>query len=253
MLYEPLSGVSADEVLAEDPANLLGHFSGGLAHQFNNILQVIYNNVELALLRPDLDGSLQDNLSDIARSAERAARLSRQLLFFSHCRVANLEAHDLNDLIGERLPLLQAMLPTDVELEARLDPGPLVVVVDQDLLELTLLNLVRNGCEAMPMGGAITVETKLMRDEAGRNAGLRVHDTGPGMDPETLRRAMLPFYTTRLARTGLGLYAVHWIVSQHGGRMNLMSEPGQGTCVAIDLPVMGSVLRGAGEAAAAGY
>jgi signal transduction histidine kinase len=56
------------------------------------------------------------------------------------------------------------------------------------------------------------------------------------MDPETLRRAMLPFYTTRTARTGLGLYAVHWIVNQHGGRMNMMSEPGHGTCVAIDLP-----------------
>ena len=75
MLFEPLSGVSADEVLAEDPLNLLGHFSGGLAHHFNNILQVIYNNVELALLRPDLDGGLQEHLNDIYRSGGHLSSL----------------------------------------------------------------------------------------------------------------------------------------------------------------------------------
>ncbi|HWW09225.1 MAG TPA: PAS domain S-box protein [Candidatus Acidoferrales bacterium] len=239
----------------------LGQLAGGVAHDFNNLLAAILNYVgfvseEIAKeieVRPHterarLDAVLSD-VSQIGAAAERAARLTHQLLAFARREVRNLEVLDINAVVGEVETLLRRTLGEHVELTTHGARDLKAVRADRGQIEQVLLNLAVNARDAMPNGGTLCVETENVEldDEyaalhpslqAGPHVRVRVVDTGFGMDRETLDRAFEPFFSTKSKDqgTGLGLATVYGIVTQAAGVVDLQSEVGGGTTVTILLP-----------------
>jgi PAS domain S-box-containing protein len=239
----------------------LGQLAGGVAHDFNNLLAAILNYVRFVSdgiaaemeLRPDsehvrLDAVLSD-VNQIGAAAERAARLTHQLLAFARREVRNLEVLDINAIVTEVETLLRQILGEHVELTTRGASDLKAVRADRGQIEQVLLNLAVNARDAMPNGGTLRVDTENFEvdDEyaaihpslrAGPHVRLRVIDTGFGMDRETVDRAFEPFFSTKSKDqgTGLGLATVYGIVTQTAGVVDLHSEVGVGTTVAILLP-----------------
>lgn len=238
----------------------IGRLAGGIAHDFNNVLTVVTNFGEI--VRSDLDPGSEAarDMDEIIRAAERASRLTRQLLAFSRRQVLQPVQLDLNDVVSAATKMLRRVIPTDVELETELHPALAPVHADPGQIEQVLLNLTLNAADAMPCGGRLTFRTAMVEVEdlpgpdgalagaSGRHVCLVVRDTGVGMDAETAQRAFEPFFTTKPAGkgTGLGLASVHGIITQLGGRIWLGSRPGAGTTVRIFLPES----EGAAESAA---
>ncbi|MFI1996637.1 ATP-binding protein [Actinoplanes sp. NPDC020271] len=235
----------------------LGELAGGVAHDFNNLLAVISNYTELVretLAEPALDRAAIDtachDLEQISRAAERAARLTKQLLTFGRRDITHAEVLDLNRVAGEVHEMLRRTIGEHIRLVIDLEPALRPVTADPTQIEQILVNLVVNARDAMPGGGTVSVETTnadLGDDDvtevltAGRYARLRVSDTGTGMPPEVMERAFEPFYTTkpRGSGTGLGLATVYGIVRSSGGDIDLYSKPGTGTTITILLPAAG--------------
>jgi signal transduction histidine kinase len=172
----------------------------------------------------------------------------RQLLrFSSNQERADAQVFGLDAAIGAMEPELQRLTGKSVELRIALAAPEAWVQLDWGAPEEVLLNLTTNALNAMPQGGVLSIETSMFAEPDSGNtdgtprwARLRVTDTGRGMDTETLRRAFEPFFTTRpgSSGTGLGLAMVHRIVTRAGGRVSLHSEPGKGTAVIVELPVI---------------
>jgi PAS domain S-box-containing protein len=227
----------------------VGRLAGGIAHDFNNVLTAIRSYSEFLLEDLDVRDPHRGDVEEINKAANRAAALTRQLLAFSRQQVLKPRALDLNATVGELAPMLGRLLGSDIRLETRLAPTLGVVLADPGQLEQVLVNLVVNARDAMPEGGALTVETGNVVLDAGdahRDATLTpgpyvmlaVSDTGIGMDRETKSRVFDPFFTTKDVGkgTGLGLATVYGIVKQSGGYVWVYSEPGQGTTFKIYLP-----------------
>jgi hypothetical protein len=236
----------------------LGQLAGGVAHDFNNLLAVILNyaafvkeevpEVAIASERERLDGVIAD-IGQIELAAQKATRLTHQLLSFARRDVARPEVVELNDVIQEVQRLLNRTIGEHVELVTNLDAEVWPILADPGQMEQVLVNLAVNARDAMPLGGTLIVETEnLDVDEGfaatrpevspGRYVSLRVSDTGEGMAPEVLERAFEPFYTTKPEGegTGLGLATVYGIVRQHGGYAQIYSDVGIGTTVTALLP-----------------
>jgi CheY-like chemotaxis protein len=234
----------------------LGQLAGGVAHDFNNILAVIANYAEL--LTDTLDASApsaQDlaaaraDLAQISRAAERATRLTKQLLAFGRREITQAQVLNLNEVIGDVEQMLRRVLGEHIHLTTNLDPNPWPVCADPSQIEQILVNLAVNARDAMPTGGTLSIDTtNADLDHAdvagstlkpGRHVRVRVSDTGTGMPPEVAERAFEPFYTTKPqgAGTGLGLATVYGIATAAGGDVRLHSEAGIGTTVTIVLPV----------------
>jgi PAS domain S-box-containing protein len=227
----------------------IGQLTGGVAHDFNNILATVLGNSHFLLEDlPDGDPRRED-ADEIRKAAERAAALTRQLLAFSRRQVLDPSVLDLNGVVHGLEKMLRRLIGEDVDfaVETRADLG--TVVADAGQLEQVIMNLVLNARDAMPTGGQLTIETANAEfDEAyvaghapavaGRYVMLAVSDTGCGMDAETQRRAFEPFFTTKgLGRgTGLGLSTCYGIVKQSGGFIWLYSEAGRGTTFKVYLP-----------------
>ncbi|HEX5575483.1 MAG TPA: ATP-binding protein, partial [Gemmatimonadales bacterium] len=188
----------------------------------------------------------------IQKAAERTAAVTGQLLAFSRRQVLRLELLDLNELVRKWEPVLRRLMGEDCSVHMKLSAEPTLVRADPGQLEQVLLNLAINARDAMPRGGAITVEifrTELSGGYArlkpgtsvrpGEYAVLAVSDTGHGMDRETLSHIFEPFFTTKGQGkgTGLGLSTVYGIVKQSDGYVWAYSEPGQGTTFKIYLPL----------------
>ncbi|BAL87723.1 putative multi-sensor signal transduction histidine kinase [Actinoplanes missouriensis 431] len=236
----------------------LGQLAGGVAHDFNNILAVISNYAEM--ISETLDSPVPDpqdladarkDIGQISRAAERAARLTKQLLAFGRRDITQVEVLDLNHVIGDIEPMLHRTIGEHIHLVTSLDPQLWHTQADVGQLEQILLNLVANARDAMPGGGTLSIETSNaelgeydVRDgsplQAGRYVRVRVSDTGSGMPPEVIERAFEPFYTTKPkgSGTGLGLATVHGIVAAAGGDVNLSSDSGIGTTVTVTLPAV---------------
>ena len=227
----------------------VGRLAGGVAHDFNNMLQTILGHVELALDRVAPGERLQRNLLEIRKAAERSADLTRQLLAVAHRQIAVPQVLDLNETLAGLLPALRGQLGAGVELAWR--PGRDVgrVKMDPAQIDQFLTNLCLNAREAMPAGGTIVLETDLATlgaDLAARHpdcppgtyAMLAVRDTGRGMDADTLGKIFEPFFTTKGLDqgAGLGLATVHGIVRQNKGFIEVQSEPGSGSVFRIFLP-----------------
>ncbi|MDF1501747.1 PAS domain-containing protein [Roseisolibacter sp. H3M3-2] len=238
----------------------VGQLAGGIAHDFNNLLTVIVGHLDFA--REDVgalapaDHALHDDLAEIARAADRARALVRQLLAFSRRQVVAPRAVDLGEVVRGAEQLLRRVLGDEIVLGAAPGPAPAVVRADAVQLEQVLVNLALNARDAMltpahghpGTGGTLTIETELVALDAAAAAGwglapgeyarLGVRDSGHGMDEATRAHLFEPFFTTKPvgAGTGLGLATVYGIVQQAGGAIRVDSAPGAGTTVTILLP-----------------
>lgn len=230
-----------------DRLESLGQLAGGVAHDFNNLLGVILNYSTLLSRQLKDDLAIAD-VGQIIAAAERAAALTRQLLAFARRDVAYREPLDVNEVIVSVASLLRRTLGANIELRLDLSAEPLVVLADRHQLEQVLLDVGINSREAMPAGGVLTITTTSrvsvdagdQQIDAGVGAGnvvIAVTDTGVGMEPDVMARALEPFFTTKApgAGTGLGLATVFGIITQNGGQIGLESSPGSGTTVSITL------------------
>ncbi len=237
----------------------LGQLVGGIAHDFNNMLNVIAGFGDmlaeevagLAGQDPRL-GSVLGDIEQVRDAAQRAIRLTRQLLTFARSDVVHPEALSLNDIIAGLEQMLSRTLGEHIDLDITPADGLWPVMADAGQLEQVLINLAVNARDAMPGGGKLTIDTaNITVDEAyadsrpgltpGRYARLRVSDTGAGMPPEVLARVFEPFFTTKPKGkgTGLGLATFYGIITGAGGYAQIYSEPGIGTTITGLLPVTG--------------
>jgi len=238
-----------DQLRQSQKMQAVGQLAGGVAHDFNNLLQAMQGNLELVLEDLPADSPARGDLEVVRRSALRAADLTRQLLAFSRQQVLRPAVLDIDEVVDDLLPLLERLLGETISLERRRAQDPAWIRADRGQFEQVLMNLCVNARDAIAHDGVITVATVVreLTDEQcrehegtapGRYAGIRVHDTGAGIDPDLRDHLFEPFFTTKDvgAGTGLGLATVYGIVRQHGGLVEVESEPGDGACFTVLLP-----------------
>jgi len=227
----------------------VGRLAGGIAHDFNNMLNVILGNAELALEDIPPDSPLRTDLVEIQAAARRSADLTRQLLAFARKQTVAPQTLDLNATVAGMLKILRRLIGENIEL-VWLPGGQLwPVKIDPSQVDQLLANLCVNARDAIDGTGTITIETaNITLDEAhcaehpdaspGDFATLSIHDTGCGMDAQTVEHLFEPFFTTKTVGqgTGLGLATVYGIVRQNQGFIDIDSEPGRGTTFRICLP-----------------
>jgi len=228
-----------DRLIHSSKLEAVGRLAGGVAHDFNNLLTVITGNLSLALHpRSDLSDDLREDLETAREAALHAGELTRQLLSFGRRQVLRPETVSVSREVRELLPLLRRLLRADVSLDLQLAPDLPLVCVDPALLPQVLLNMIGNSADAIEGAGRIQIETRPHPREGGETwVALSVSDTGPGLTVESREQLFEPFYTTKGQRgTGLGLATVYGAVRQHGGEIEVESEPGQGTLLRVLLP-----------------
>ena len=227
----------------------VGRLSGGVAHDFNNMLGVILGFTELAIMKLPADDPVQMYLDEVRTAAQRSADITRQLLAFARKQIIAPQVLDLNDTIASMLKMLSRLIGEDIDLLWKPAKDLWPVKMDPAQIDQVLANLMVNARDAIAGVGKITIETgKVEFDEhyceahvgfvPGRYVLLAVSDDGCGMDKETLARLFEPFFTTKEVGkgTGLGLATIYGIVKQNNGFINVYSEPGQGTTFKIYLP-----------------
>jgi signal transduction histidine kinase len=224
----------------------LGQLVGGIAHDFNNLLMAVIGNLDLLAKRVGADPRLDRLVAGAMEGARRGATLTQRLLAFARKQELQAQAIDVARLVKEMTGLIDRsvgpMVQVGVEAEAALP----AVTVDPNQLEMALLNLAVNARDAMPLGGALSIQISVdavgAAGELGLPAGtyvrLKVRDTGEGMNPETLAKAVEPFFSTKAVGkgTGLGLSMVFGLAEQSGGALRLESTLGEGTTVSLWLP-----------------
>jgi two-component system NtrC family sensor kinase len=228
------------QLVQSEKLSSLGRLSASIAHEINNPLAGILTFAKLIVRT--LEGgpvdeagrrTLVKNLLLVQRETERCSAIVRNLLDFARERPLTLRDVNLNAVIEEGLSLIAHQVQIQgVTLDKRLGEIP-VVLADFGLLRQAFVNLALNACDAMAKGGTLSITTRL----EGREVELVAADTGPGIPRENLSRIFDPFFTTKEKGTGLGLSVVYGIVQRHGGRIEVQSEPGQGTTFVIHLPV----------------
>ncbi len=228
----------------------VGRLAGGIAHDLNNILTAILANADLLTAVRPRDTAGQEELEEVVRSSLRARDLVQQLLAFARKQVLAPQVLDINRSVRDSERLLRRLLPENVALRLRLGEPLGPVRADPSQLEQVLINLAVNARDAMPEGGALTIETAdvtLDADFAGAHPGaitpgphvmLAVSDNGIGMPAEVLAHAFEPFFTTKAPGlgTGLGLATTYGIVKQSGGFIYAYSESGVGSSFKIYFP-----------------
>ncbi|HEV3076296.1 MAG TPA: response regulator [Thermoanaerobaculia bacterium] len=240
----------------------IGQLAGGVAHDFNNLLTIILGYAGLLAAGLDDRPELRRQVEEVTRAGKRGAALTRQLLAFSRQLPLQPRIVDLNAVVAGVETMLRRLIGEHVELAIRLQAAAGRVLVDPGLIEQVIVNLAVNARDAMPGGGGLVIETADVElhavdggdtgdegdvGDAGAQAGpllpgphvlLAVSDSGCGMDAATRARIFEPFFTTKEIGkgTGLGLATVFGIVEQSGGRIEVTSQPGQGSSFKIYLP-----------------
>jgi PAS domain S-box-containing protein len=234
-----------EQFLQSQKLESLGRLAGGIAHDFNNLLMVITGYSELLLGDAEVNDRIASGLREIKTAGERGAELTEQLLAFSRKRLGQPRVLNLNAVIRESQGMLERVLGEDVRLVVALDSELSMVRADRGQMHQVLMNLVVNGREAMPDGGALHIETANVMEGGSAFVRLRVADTGVGMDERTRQHVFEPFFTTKSASkgTGLGLATVFGAVTQAGGRIGVTSEPGHGTVFTLLFPAIAAAPR----------
>ena len=239
----------------------MGRLAGGIAHDFNNLLAVIQLQSDLLLADQRATG-MSEGVQQIKGAAERASQLTRQLLTFSRREMPQARLIDLAEVMGSMSSLLRRVLGEDIALEDAFAPALPLVQADPGMMEQVIMNLAVNARDAMPDGGRLTIALAAVQADAARVEAhegvkpgsfvcLTVTDTGGGIKPGDLPHIFEPFFTTKeVGRgTGLGLSTVFGIAQQHGGWVEVESEPGRGASFRFFLP---AVLQGPPRPRAAG-
>jgi PAS domain S-box-containing protein len=233
-----------EALLQSQKMEAIGHLTGGIAHDFNNLLMAIQGSLELLRRRlPSDDPRVTQLIDNAFQGAQRGAALTQRMLAFARRQELKLVPLDVHDVVQRMANLLQSSLGPSIRVETHFPLELPRINADANQLELALLNLAINGRDAMPKGGTVTISATKRTDVPGLKAGdylcVSVTDTGTGMDEETLKRAMEPFFTTKGVGkgTGLGLPMVHGMAEQSGGTLLLKSRPGRGTSAELCLPV----------------
>ena len=229
----------------------MGTLAGGIAHDFNNILAAIIGYSELMLQDMPEEGQQRSDLEAIYQAGIRARELVKQILNYSRRTESGMKPVNLEPVVRESLRLLQATIPTTVEIKSHIQEKTRIVRADPTQIQQLILNLVKNGADEMrDHGGVLTLILEdrpgpppasagsPARTEQGEYLCLTVGDTGKGIAPEYMDRIFDPFFTTKEVGTGtgLGLSVVQGIVERHNGFMEVESEPGQGTVFSVWLP-----------------
>jgi PAS domain S-box-containing protein len=234
-----------DALLQAQKMEAIGQLTGGVAHDFNNLLMAIQGSLELLKRRlPSQDARAHELLDNAMHGATRGSALTQRMLAFARRQELKFEEVDIVELIREMTGLLQSSLGPSVQIETRFPLSLPQILADPSQLELAILNLAMNARDAMPDGGPIVIAAKerIVTEGAtlkpGKYICLSVTDTGSGMNEETVRRAMDPFFTTKgIGKgTGLGLPMVHGMAEQSGGKLYLKSTLGAGTTAELCLP-----------------
>ena len=227
----------------------LGQLTGGVAHDFNNLLAVILGNLDLLREMLEADSKMHELVDDALESARSGVELTHRLLAFGRGQTLNPQATDLRQLLSDMSRLLERTFGETIEVVKILPDQLWSVDVDRSQVETSLLNLALNARDAMAAGGTLTIEAAnidnhqlrtSMHDSLppGRFVMIAVGDTGVGMSPGVVERALQPFFTTKEVGhgSGLGLSMVYGFVKQSGGGMEITSEPGRGSIVRLYLP-----------------
>ena len=239
-----------DELRQLQKMEALGGFASSIAHEFNNLLQVVINGCNVVLLSSPEDSQVSRQIGRVVKAAQRGVSLTRRLLTFSRENQVQMEDLDLDDLLDDMAILLAFLLGSKVALKVDLQ-SHCRILGDGGLLQQVLMNLVINARDAMSGGGTLELRSRAIdvsEVEAGRHAGLEarryavltVRDNGSGMDEKTRARIFDPFFTTKApgAGTGLGLSTVYGIVQQLEGHIEVDSVPGEGTTFRLYLPAL---------------
>jgi len=227
----------------------IGKLTGGVAHDFNNMLTVISGNTETLVASLQQQPELQRVARLIDEAAERCAELIQHLLAFARRQPLQPRNVEINAAIADIARLLRPTLGEQIEIETVLEQGPMTAHIDPSRLTNAVLNMAINARDAMPNGGKLLLEThRVVLDEAyaqahadvvaGPYVMLAVSDTGTGMSPDTQQKAFEPFFTTKEVGkgSGLGLSMVYGFVKQSGGHIKIYSEEGHGTTIKLYLP-----------------
>jgi PAS domain S-box-containing protein len=223
----------------------IGQLTGGVAHDFNNLLMAVMGNLELLRKRMPDEPRLKRLVDGAMQGAERGASLTQRLLAFARQQDLRAEAVDLGTLVRGMSDLLDRSLGPRIALSFDIPDGLPPARIDANQLELAILNLVINARDAMPDGGAIAIKLsghRVVEPADGLKAGeylkVSVIDDGEGMSPETLQKAIEPFFSTKPVGkgTGLGLSMVHGLAEQLGGTLRLTSAVGNGTTATLIVP-----------------
>jgi PAS domain S-box-containing protein len=246
LLKEVAAREKAQEQLRQaQKMETIGQLTGGVAHDFNNLLMAVMGNLELLRKRIPDDPRLHRLIDGAMQGTERGASLTQRLLAFARQQDLKAEAVDLGALIRGMIDLLERSLGPRVALRLNIPDNLPSAQIDANQLELAILNLAINARDAMQDGGSIDI--KVAEHRVGAESTLKpgdylkvsVIDNGAGMSPETLKKAIEPFFSTKpLGKgTGLGLSMVHGLAVQLGGTLELTSTVGCGTTAALLLPV----------------
>ncbi|MBN1928684.1 MAG: PAS domain S-box protein [Chlorobiaceae bacterium] len=229
---------------------LIGQLAGGIAHDFNNMLGVILGNTELALSSDDLDPSVEENLQEIYRAAERSAEMTSQLLAFARKQTAVPIVVDIDDIIGASLPILQRVAGEKIAIDWQPSEAGCQVRIDPSQLDQILMNLCLNARDAMSGEGTIVIKVRRVKAEQdaqhsgsarlpGDYALISVTDSGQGISEEHKLHIFEPFFTTKVLGkgTGLGLSSIYGIVKQNRGFVDFDSREGEGSTFHVYLPL----------------
>jgi len=221
------------------PPDPLGQFAAGFVHDITNSLGAILNCSALLSRRLTDPATLHD-VKTIQAAAQQALELTRALIAVLGQRPSHAQQVDLNQVVRGIAASAGHGINSGVQVHLDLARDPLVSLVDRGQFEQIVEALTRNGCEAMPAGGELTISTQRSLDPDGAVI-VRVTDSGYGMTPEVVRRAFVPFFTTkpRGSASGLGLALVDNLVQRNGGAVAIDSVVGEGTTVTLTLPAPG--------------
>lgn len=245
-----------DQLRQAQKMESIGTLASGIAHDFNNILTAIVGYGNIALMTMAKDDPQRVNIEHMLEAGDRATHLTQSLLLFSRKQFSERKPMDLNESIRTVDKFLKRVIGEDVECRTSLFEEALPIFGDAHQLEQLLMNLATNARDAMATGGIFTITTERVRlDEAfitihgygkpGIYGLITISDTGKGMDAVTREHIFEPFFTTKEVGkgTGLGLAIVYGIIKQHEGFINVCSEPGQGTCFNIYLPLIAAGVK----------
>jgi len=244
----------------------VGQLAGGLAHDFNNVLSII--NGYCSLLQMDLimNEDQKRSFDRILAASKRAGELTHSMLAFSRTQVMNSQNQELNFVVSKVGTFVEKIIGDNISFKTTIKEATLPVYVDGGQIEQVLLNLANNARDAMPNGGELEIATEraTMDDsfiaahgfgKPGSYAVISVSDSGTGMDEATQKKIFEPFFTTKGVDkgTGLGLAMVYGIIKQHKGYVDVLSEPGHGSCFKLYLPLVEAGAADSGVKAVDGF